>query len=361
MKTIIAAHSGILRGTGASILSALSHLSSLPWLARSKIERHLQMISVYQWVITFLIMGITCSIVMLYIFFTKFWPIAALYFSWLVIDWSTPKQGGRRSEWVRNWAVWRYFREYFPIRLVKTHNLDPTRNYIFGCHPHGIFSFGAFCNFGTEATGFSNKFPGIRPFLATLAGNFRMPILREYLMSGGIFPVTREAIDFLLSKSGTGNAVIIVIGGSAESLNCSPGSNVVTLKNRKGFVKMALQNGADLVPVYTFGENDVYRQIVFKEGSLMRVIQRKFQKLIGFAPCVFQGRGFFSSNSWGLVPYAKPINTVVGEPITVPQIENPSQEEVDIYHKMYICSLGKLFNKYKTKFGYCETDRLKVI
>ncbi|XP_067889180.1 diacylglycerol O-acyltransferase 2 isoform X3 [Heterodontus francisci] len=312
-------------GTGASILSALSHLSSLPWLARSKIERHLQMISVYQWVITFLIMG------------------------------------GRRSEWVRNWAVWRYFREYFPIRLVKTHNLDPTRNYIFGCHPHGIFSFGAFCNFGTEATGFSNKFPGIRPFLATLAGNFRMPILREYLMSGGIFPVTREAIDFLLSKSGTGNAVIIVIGGSAESLNCSPGSNVVTLKNRKGFVKMALQNGADLVPVYTFGENDVYRQIVFKEGSLMRVIQRKFQKLIGFAPCVFQGRGFFSSNSWGLVPYAKPINTVVGEPITVPQIENPSQEEVDIYHKMYICSLGKLFNKYKTKFGYCETDRLKVI
>lgn len=44
---------------------------------------------------------------------------------------------------------------------------------------------GAFCNFSTEATGVSQKFPGIRPYLATLAGNFRMPILRDYLMSGG--------------------------------------------------------------------------------------------------------------------------------------------------------------------------------
>lgn len=71
------------------------------------------------------------------------------------------------------------------LQLIKTHNLLPSRNYIFGYHPHGIFCFGAFCNFGTEATGFTKKFPGIKPSLATLAGNFRMPVLRDYLMSGG--------------------------------------------------------------------------------------------------------------------------------------------------------------------------------
>lgn len=74
------------------------------------------------------------------------------------------------------------------FQLIKTHNLLPNRNYIFGYHPHGIFCFGAFCNFGTEATGFSKKFPGIRPSLATLAGNFRLPVLRDYLMSGGEVP-----------------------------------------------------------------------------------------------------------------------------------------------------------------------------
>lgn len=26
-------------------------------------------------------------------------------------------EGGRRSQWVRNWAVWRYFRDYFPIQV----------------------------------------------------------------------------------------------------------------------------------------------------------------------------------------------------------------------------------------------------
>ncbi|XP_007906824.1 diacylglycerol O-acyltransferase 2 [Callorhinchus milii] len=361
MKTIISAYSGALRGTGATVLSALSDLLSLPWSFSSKIEQQLQILSVLQWVISFLILGVSCTLIMLYTFFTDCWPLAAVYASWLVLDWNTPRQGGRRSEWVRNWATWRYFRDYFPVRLVKTHNLLPSRNYIFGYHPHGIFCFGAFCNFGTEATGFSTKFPGIRPSLATLAGNFRMPILREYLMSGGIFPVTREAIDFMLSRNGSGNAVVIVIGGAAESLECSPGNHVVNLKHRKGFVRIALQNGADLVPVYSFGENEVYKQIIFSEDGLLRAVQRKFQKLIGFAPCLFRGRGFFSDDSWGLVPYGKPINTVVGEPITVPKIENPSQEEVDIYHGMYIQSLIKLFDRYKTKFGYADTECLAVM
>lgn len=76
----------------------------------------------------------------------------------------------------------------FSLQLVKTHNLLTTRNYIFGSHPHGIMGLGIFCNFCTEATEVSKKFPGIRTYLATLAGNFRVPVLREYLMSGGENP-----------------------------------------------------------------------------------------------------------------------------------------------------------------------------
>lgn len=63
------------------------------------------------------------------------------------------------------------------------------------------------------------------------------------LLLPGICPVNKHSIDYLLSKNGTGNAVIIVIGGAAESLQCAPGMNSVTLKNRKGFVKLALQKG----------------------------------------------------------------------------------------------------------------------
>lgn len=41
-------------GTGSSILSALQDLF---WLSKSKVEKQLQIISVLQWVLTFLIMG----------------------------------------------------------------------------------------------------------------------------------------------------------------------------------------------------------------------------------------------------------------------------------------------------------------
>ncbi|XP_077819974.1 diacylglycerol O-acyltransferase 2 isoform X1 [Macaca mulatta] len=428
MKTLIAAYSGVLRGerqaeadrsqrshggpalsregsgrwgTGSSILSALQDLFSVTWLNRSKVEKQLQVISVLQWVLSFLVLGVACSAILMYIFCTDCWLIAVLYFTWLVFDWNTPKkgkckaslapplilgmlsplpvlsalpkctptptnsvfyslEGGRRSQWVRNWAVWRYFRDYFPIQLVKTHNLLTTRNYIFGYHPHGIMGLGAFCNFSTEATEVSKKFPGIRPYLATLAGNFRLPVLREYLMSGGICPVNRDTIDYLLSKNGSGNAIIIVVGGAAESLSSMPGKNAVTLRNRKGFVKLALRHGADLVPMYSFGENEVYKQVIFEEGSWGRWVQKKFQKYIGFAPCIFHGRGLFSSDTWGLVPYSKPITTVVGEPITIPKLEHPTQQDIDLYHTMYMEALVKLFDKHKTKFGLLETEVLEV-
>lgn len=71
-----------------------------------------------------------------------------------------------------------------------------------------------------------------------------------------------------------------------------------------------LPSRADLVPTYSFGENEVYKQVIFEEGSWGRWVQKKFQKYIGFAPCIFHGRGLFSSDTWGLVPYSKPITTV---------------------------------------------------
>lgn len=51
-------------------------------------------------------------------------------------------------------------RDYFPIELIKTADLKPEKNYIFCYHPHGVISLGAISNFATEATGFSEKFPG---------------------------------------------------------------------------------------------------------------------------------------------------------------------------------------------------------
>ncbi|NXW04729.1 DGAT2 acyltransferase, partial [Fregetta grallaria] len=361
MKTIIAACSQNLSGSCASVQSALRTLLAAPWPSQRDVRSWLQLLSVLQWVLSFLLLGIVSLLLLIYLVFTSFWPISALYLAWIIFDWDTPEKGGRRLPCLRRWSVWRHFRDYFPVKLVKTHDLSPSHNYIIGSHPHGILCVGAFCNFITGSTGFWEMFPGIQPFLTTLAGNFRLPVFREYLMSGGVCPVTRRAIGYLLSKNGTGNAVAIVIGGAAESLSCRPGVTTLILKNRKGFVRMALQHGAYLVPSFSFGENDLFRQVVFEEGSWIRSIQQRFQKMMGFAPCVFYGRGLTSVQSLGFLPYARPITTVVGEPVAVPKIEDPSCETVDMYHEMYVRSLLKLFNENKTKYGLSETDELHIL
>ena len=54
---------------------------------------------------------------------------------------------------------------------------------------------------------------------------------------------SRESISFILNKKGPGNAVVLVVGGAAEALHARPGNYKLTLKYRKGFVKLALQTG----------------------------------------------------------------------------------------------------------------------
>lgn len=84
------------------------------------------------------------------------------------------------------------------LQILKTKDLSPEHNYLMGVHPHGLLTFGAFCNFCTEATGFSKIFPGITPHLATLSWFFKIPLIRDYLMAKGASDHTRSSNPFLL-------------------------------------------------------------------------------------------------------------------------------------------------------------------
>ena len=107
------------------------------------------------------------------LFFSPCWPIPVIYGTLVITyDWSRSSCGGRRFNWLRNLPLWKHFAYYFPINLIKTAHLDAKKNYIFAFHPHGIMVASAFANFGTEGTGFSEKFPGITPYLLVLKCKF---------------------------------------------------------------------------------------------------------------------------------------------------------------------------------------------
>lgn len=106
-----------------------------------------------------------------------------------------------------------------------------------------------------------------------LTTNFKIPFYRDLLCVGwgryklcwlthdssllcGICSVSYRSCSSILRK-GPGNSLTIVVGGAAESLFARPGTADLTLKKRLGFIKLAIKHGADLVPVFSFGENDV--------------------------------------------------------------------------------------------------------
>ncbi|CEQ38705.1 SPOSA6832_00150 [Sporobolomyces salmonicolor] len=189
--------------------------------------------------------------------FPPLWPLIIAYLTWVFFFDAAPIKGGRPQGWLRRCRIWVWFAGYFPVSsngdgrstltttspCLQTADLPPDRKYVFGYHPHGVIGMGAIANFGTDATGFSRLFPGLKPHLLTLASNFHLPLYREILIGLGISSVSMRSCQNILRQ--------------AESLSAHPGTADLTLKRRKGFIKLAIRQGADLVPVFSFGENDV--------------------------------------------------------------------------------------------------------
>lgn len=287
--------------------------------------------------------------------------IAYLIFAYC--DRETSLTGGRRKRLYipfRNFVWWRYFRNYFPVELVKTVDLDPSKNYLFCSFPHGILATGITSAFGTNALDCAKKFPGLDFRVLTLDQNFQTPFFREYVLSFGMCSCDARSINYLLSTKPTindgptedpvtGRAIILIVGGAAEALKCKPGSYRILLKKRKGFVRIALMNGAPLVPIFSFGETDLYDQFSNPDGSRLRKFQESVKKITGIAPIFPIGRGFFQY-TFGIVPNRKPLHVVVGSPLELPKIENPSNEEINEYHAKFTEKLIELFETHKSKY-----------
>ncbi|KAG6840504.1 hypothetical protein C0991_006301 [Blastosporella zonata] len=155
-----------------------------------------------------------------------------------------------------------------------------------------------------------------------------MPFHRDILLALGVCSVSKKSCSNILN-AGPGSAITIVVGGAAESLSARPGTANLTLRRRLGFIKLAIQHGADLVPVFSFGENDV-----------------------------------------------------IGKPIHVEKCEKPDIEEVVRVQQLYIeeltrfvtrlalldfqviysrCSIRRIWNAYKDEFAKARLQELNII
>jgi 1-acyl-sn-glycerol-3-phosphate acyltransferase len=251
---------------------------------------------------------------------------------------------GSHTLLLRSVPIWRWLAEYFPIKLQKTCELDPSQSYIFVCHPHGVIGFGTWLNFGMNATGFLEKFPGLRVHLLGASAWFWIPIIREWTMLHGFGNVAKKAVLGMLRRGGS---VAINVGGARESLDARPSTFRLQLRQRQGFVRCALSTGAHLVPVISFGENEVYTVYVLPKNSLVRRLQDGITSLTGSTLPLFVGLPWLP-----LLPRSSPIVTVIGEPIEVEKKDEFTDEDVNALHARYVTRVEALFERYKDECGF---------
>ena len=337
--------------------------------------------------------------------------LLALYLGFILVVDKSPMDGSRTPYLRRLTSWWNHSCDYLPLTLVKTADLPAdNNNYVLGYHPHGIISVGCFGAFATDGArtldltqldkkkddktddkkkgnttdtitdestqqspseqpkrGFSSLFPGLDRRVITLPQNFGTPIIREYFLHMGALTSDKQTFRNVLAKPNT--ALIVVVGGAAESMNTEPGAiGDLVLGKRRGFVREAILGNASLVPVIAFGENDLYHIVDIGDRRWIPKLQAGVKKYFGFAMPLFTGRSILFQD-FGVMPQRKPVVVVVGAPIPPPPeaamnakkfnplIDRKTDEALNDdgallkeHHAKYIKALEELHDEYKNAF-----------
>lgn len=177
---------------------------------------------------------------------------------------------------------------------------------------------------------------------------FRLPCTRDLCLWMGAIDASRKSAEYALKK---GLSLIVYPGGSKEVFNSNPSSpkNRLVLKDRKGFIKLAIKQGAQLVPTYVFGEKWMYSM-----WRPPRAVWKAILRVLRVPLIVFWGR----FGTW--MPYRKSLGIVYGKPIAVKQDDNPSDEQVEKLHKQFMDATEEIFNDYKAHFGYKSNETIVV-
>jgi len=248
-----------------------------------------------------------------------------------------PEKTGRR--------FWPAFTESFVFRdVVRWFNgqvvfdggLDPKRQYIFGFAPHGIMPLTASWlahHPAWRATVGANRTVTLGATVFQL-----VPVIRELALWAGTRVVSRDSFQKVLAE---GKSALLIPGGMAEMrLSRSEDHHIRLVTYHKGFVAMALRTGTPLVPVFSFGETRYFDQLE------LFGVSRWMHRWMGIPLPYFRG-------PWGLpVPSRVPITVVVGRPIEVPKVAEPSPGLIDQYTALFYSGVRDIFERHKHALGH---------
>lgn len=143
------------------------------------------------------------------------------------------------------------------------------KNYILAVQPHGVISFGGICSAVYAPAMFQGDLQ-----TAVAWAVLHTPILKHVMGVFGLVDASKASVKRVFQKKGIDGSLVIYVGGMAELFMSCRKEEKLFLSKRKGFIKLALSEGVDVVPIYLFGNTSVLT--VVKHGLLAN-LSRKLQ------------------------------------------------------------------------------------
>lgn len=236
--------------------------------------------------------------------------------------------------------------EYFHVKMVMEDQeaVETCGQAIFALEPHHVLPL-SIVSFNDCARGFT----GHKSLGCITSICFKIPLMRHVYTWINAYSVDKKDLIWMLNK---GMSPVLCPGGLQEVIYMeSPNECVLYLKKRAGFVKLALQYGIPIIPAFTFGLQNTFSYIVPK-NKFCHWVGRKF----GALPMMF-----FGVFGIPLGP-AKPCDyvNVIGSPIPVPKIANPTDEDIKKYQQIFIDEISRIFHEHKAQHGMGDVT-LRVI
>jgi hypothetical protein len=177
----------------------------------------------------------------------------------------------------------------------------------------------------------------------TLNVAFYIPFYRHWMLWLGCCSANKETLKGRLAQ---GESLVLIPGGAAEALYAHPQSFCLALSQRMGFLKLAQETNAKVIPVLGFGENDLFETMYYPRDttekawyqSIVWKIQRFLYKHLTFSTPVWFH--FFPKNK-------VPLTVVVGAPVDFPHGATVAE-----CHSLYLKAIEKLYQDHQNQYGY---------
>lgn len=189
------------------------------------------------------------------------------------------------------------------------------------------------------------------------SNHYKIPVWKDLIKDRlGVVEASRKNCAALMKRK---DSIVVFPGGTKEVCKKKGEQYILKWKDRKGFVRMALEHGYDIIPVAAVGGEEAYT--VMKDGNdFMKTPFGQFLKFIGVSKTMFKDGDLIPPTVAGIgntiIPRPAKLYFKFGERISTKEYKKQHEDEA-IQDKIKGQVEAALLESFKELFTIRDNDK----